>query len=615
MPFLLPAKTLHTLRQLLRRAAPRKLAYAWVLLFSFLAAATGIFQPLLFKEAVNDVVGVQVKASLDERGGETQPGGQHVWQPHRKGRVSPRTPEEAMATLRRVLFLLLILSLAGVGFNYLADMLCARLGADLERGLLQEAFAHVLRLPLPLFDRESSGTLAKQVDQVDQVSPIVVMFARTLGPELLRLVGVVAVMLYYSPLLTLISLAPLPLYLVFSHRLSQALDRNLESYYDRWQEISGRIVEVFSGIKTVKQSGAQGREAKRMAADSARAYSLSVEREGANNRFQAFEELFIQGSRVAVLFLGGWMVFKDGQTPGVIVMFVAYIDQLYAPISNLSSLSIQLREHTLSASRALALLKQPTEGVEASGTLKAGPGSMAFEKVRFGYRSGLPVLKDLSFSLEPGSVTALVGPSGSGKTTIVDLLTGLQAPWAGRIRLNGQELAGIKEDELRREVAAVSADGTVFAGTLAWNIRYQRPEASDLEVRAAARAAGLQSLLRRLPGGLNARIGTGGHGLSVGERQRLQLARVLAAKPGVLLLDEATANLDFANELLVKKALRALKGRCTLLIVAHRWSMVHWADQVLVLKQGKIIQRGTPRALSSRPGWLRQMAENGKGKR
>jgi ABC-type multidrug transport system fused ATPase/permease subunit len=609
MPLLQP-KTVQTLRELVARARPQRRAFAWVLAFSLLAATSAVIQPLLFKEAVNDVVGVQVKASLDEAVAPAGPSAQHVWAPHRKGRVSPRTTEEALRTLAKVLAALLLLSMLSTYFNYLADDLSARLGAELEQSLVHDAFAHALRLPLRLFDEESSGALAKQVDQVDQVSPIVSIVARTVLPELLRLGGVVAVMLYYSRWLTLIALAPLPLYLLFSARLSKALDRNLEAYYDRWQALSGRIVEVFSGIKTVKQAGAQDREAHRMGADAAKAYRLSVEREHANNRFLAFEELFVQGSRIAVLALGGWLVFHAEQTPGVIVMFVAYIEQLYAPISSLSSLSISLREHAQSSGRALALLRRPVTEAVSGQALAPGPGAMAFDKVRFGYRPGRAVLNGLSFQLEPGTVTALVGPSGAGKTTVVDLLTGLQEPWAGAIRLKGLPLAAIRQQDLRREVAAVSADGAVFSGTVEWNIRYQRPDIPRAQVLAAARSAGLAPLIKRLPKGLASPLGPGGHGLSVGERQRLQLARVLAARPSVLLLDEATANLDFANEMLVKQALQRLRGRCTLLIVAHRWSMVRWADRVLVLRQGKLAQQGPPRALAEKPGWLRHMAQS-----
>ncbi len=234
------------------------------------------------------------------------------------------------------------------------------------------------------------------------------------------------------------------------------------------------------------------------------------------------------------------MVFRAKLTPGTIVMFVAYIDQLYAPIANLSSVSISLREHAVSAGKAMRLLNLPLQSGGGSIGVASGPGDMVFDGVGFGYKPKQPVLHGLSFQLKPGTVTAIVGPSGAGKTTVIDLLTGLHKPQSGAIRLNGVSLDRLKEQDLRREIAAVSADGAVFSGSLEWNIRYQRPHLSRAEVLKAAKAAGLQKLIKRLPGGLHAKLGPGGHGLSVGERQRLQLARVLAARPGVLLLDEAS---------------------------------------------------------------------------
>jgi ABC-type multidrug transport system fused ATPase/permease subunit len=608
MAFFLPSQSFKTLQDLARRAAPQRASYALVLLFSLLAAATAVLAPLLYKTAINDLVGVQVKASLDENFEPDDPGALHVWEPHQPGRVAPRTPQEALHTLLQVLTALAVLGCLGIFCNYLADNLSARLGMQLEKGVVQGAYAHVLGLPLSVHDEQTSGVLAKKVDQVDQVSPVVGIFTRTLAPELIRLVGIVIIMVLHSPLLTLIAVLPLPLYLLFSSRLAALLDHNLESYYERWQQISGRMVEVFSGIKTVKQAGAQAREAARLDHATDQAYDLYIRRERANNRFQAWEEFFVQASRLLVLSLGGWLVFSAQLTPGVIVMFVAYIDQLYAPIANLSSVSISLREHAVSAGRALRLLRLPSQASGGEGRIAHGPGDMVFEDVQFGYRPKQMVLHGLSFHLKPGTVTALVGPSGAGKTTVVDLLTGLQRPKHGRILFNGAPLEKLREQDLRREIAAVSADGAVFSGSLEWNIRYQRPGLSRAEVLRAAKAAGLQKLISRLPGGLHAKLGPGGHGLSVGERQRLQLARVLAAQPGVLLLDEATANLDFANETLVKEALKKLRGRCTLLVVAHRWSMVNWADQVLVLRDGRLVQEGPPGRLRTRAGWLRRMA-------
>jgi ABC-type multidrug transport system fused ATPase/permease subunit len=232
--------------------------------------------------------------------------------------------------------------------------------------------------------------------------------------------------------------------------------------------------------------------------------------------------------------------------------------------------------------RALALITNEPTGAKKA-PIGRGPGRVEFRDISFGYTAEAMVLQDLSLVLEAGQVTALVGPSGAGKTTAVDLLLKLHTPTRGQILLDGRDIADIDTASLRRSIGVVSADGAVFRGTIAENIAYARPEATPNEIRAAAEAAGLSPAIERLPLGLASEIGEGGVGLSLGERQRVQIARALLGQPLLLVLDEATANLDYVTEADLKAGLQKLRRDRTTLVIAHRFSMVDGADRAIVL--------------------------------
>jgi ATP-binding cassette, subfamily B, bacterial len=365
--------------------------------------------------------------------------------------------------------------------------------------------------------------------------------------------------------------------------------------------------DALSGIKTVKLSGAEDREVDELKTISEEAYKDYVKRSRLANKYVFWETTLTHLSTALVLGYGGYLTLENKLTPGDVVMFVAYLDRLYSPIDSLASLWVSLQQNVASIARAFKLLNNGTE--EKSGKeLAIKKGKIEFKDVHFGYTSTVEVLKGVSFTFEPGKATALIGSSGAGKTTAIDLLMKLYEPNSGQISIDDQDLDQLDASSVRQQIGIVSTDGALFLGTLADNIRYKRRDASDKDVMKAATAAGLQTTLQRLPEGLNTIVGEYGMGLSVGERQRVQIARVLVAEPKILVMDEATANLDYATEAEVKKTVEEIRKENTVIIIAHRYSMVRDADHVIVLSAGEVIEEGSPEQLIEKGGWFTDFA-------
>ena len=571
-------------------------------LFALLATAADLIQPLIYRHAINDVTGL----AIGQWQGEPEDG-PVAKEKHQPGKIAVRTPEQTFQTLLISVVLLFITSVIGYFFSLRSDYMGAFVASRVEANLILSTFGHVLRLPLAFFGKRTSAGLAKRINQCDEVAPIIHAFSQQIAPEIVRLVGIMAIMLYQNWRLTLVSMSMLPPYLYIARKSALRMKTGLGPYYDMWENIAARIVDALSAIKTVKLSGAEGREQAVLDQQSTEAYDMYLKRIRTAQGYYIKQSLLSNMSKALVLGYGGWLVLKHQLTAGDVVMFAAYMDRLYSPIDSLNGIAVGLQQNVTSLQRAIGLLGTGTP--EAPGAvLPPGPGMVEFRDVRFGYTKEREVLKGLSFTLAPGKVTAVAGPSGAGKTTAADLLMKLFEPWSGEILIDGQPISTAGASSIRAVVGVVAADGAVFRGTLADNIRYKAPEAPIEDVMQAALAAGLGRTLERLPDGLNTEIGAGGIGLSVGERQRLQIARILVDKPRLLVLDEATANLDYATESEVRAALQRLNPRPTMLVIAHRYTMMKEADYALVLREGRVDEQGTPAELIAAGGWFAQLA-------
>jgi ABC-type multidrug transport system fused ATPase/permease subunit len=622
-----------------RLIIPYRKKFVWVVILGLLSTGASLVEPLIYRTAINDVAGLFVRqARLNaQKDLGLDPGEADSVQsmirsevpdsivhpapavlpparlpePHTLGHVAARSPRQALDTLLWAVIWLFVINLIATLLWRLAENTNTRLSCLIEQRFIQGTFAHVLRLPLSFFSRRPSAAIAKQIDQSEEVTGVVNGFSQQILPEMISLMGILAIMFWQNVALTAVALIAIPVYVLIAWHSAKKLESGLADYYSRWEEVSSRIQDGLTGIKTVKLSGSEDREVDRLQAVAGKAYKDYIKRARLSNKYVFWETMLSHLSTALVFGYGGYLTLENRLTPGDVVMFVAYLDRLYGPIDALASLWVELQQNVASIARAFRLLDNGEEEKEGRD-LQLTEGRIEFRDVRFSYTDDREVLKGVSFTLNPGRSTALIGASGAGKTTTMDLLMKLYEPSGGGIFIDGQDLHGLDASSVRAQIGMVPADGAIFRGTLADNIRYKYPAATDKEVWQAAMAAGMQSTLDRLPQGLETPVGESGIGLSVGERQRIQIARMLVAHTRIMILDEATANLDFATEEEVKKTIENIRRSTTIIIIAHRYSMVRDADQVIVLAEGKILETGSPAELLEKGGWFTRFAESSK---
>lgn len=502
----------------------------------------------------------------------------------------------------------------------------SRIGEGLIYSLRTEVFSHVLRQPIAFFTRAQTGALVSRLNSdVIGAQQAFTSVLSSVVSNVVSLVLIIVTMATLSWQLTLASLALVPFFLLPARLMGRRLAGLTHAQMGLNADLGSRMTERFNvaGALLVKLFGEPHREDREYAEQAAGVRDMGVRI--ALNRSIFFVALTLVASLATAMVygFGGLMAVSGSLTVGTLLALTALLARLYGPLTSLSNVRVDVMTALVSFERVFEVLDlQPlvTERVDAR-PIPAAPVRVELSGVAFRYPSadevslaslesvatgdrkgGGVVLRDIGFVAEPGQLVALVGPSGAGKTTITSLLARLYDPSTGSVRLNGVDLREAALESVTRTVGMVTQEAHLFHDTIRANLRYAAPEATDDELVDALKAAQVWSLVGSLPEGLDTVVGDRGHRLSGGEKQRLALARLLLKGPGLVVLDEATAHLDSESEAAVQRALdTALEGR-TAIVIAHRLSTVRGADQILVVDQGRIVERGTHRELLERGG-------------
>ena len=475
--------------------------------------------------------------------------------------------------------------------------------------LREEVEEKLHRLPLPYFDNQPRGELLSRVtNDIDNIAQSLQQTLSQLLTSLLTVVGVMVMMFVISPLLALISLIAVPLSIVVTQQIAKRSQKQFIAQWTHTGTLNAHIEEAFTGHSLVKVFGRR------------REVQASFDERNDKLFDASFRAQFVSGiimpsmmfignlTYVVVAVVGGLRVTSGAMTLGDVQAFIQYSRQFTQPLTQVASMANLLQSGVASAERVFDLLdaeEQSPEPDRSANGPENGPengtengsapprGRVAFEDVSFRYEPDKPLIDDLSLVAEPGQTVAIVGPTGAGKTTLVNLIMRFYELDAGRITLDGTDIATLRRDTLRSRIGMVLQDTWLFGGTIRDNVRYGRPDATEEEMRAAATATFVDRFVHSLPDGYDTVIDDEGSNLSAGEKQLITIARAFLTDPPLLILDEATSSVDTRTELLVQHAMAALRSNRTSFVIAHRLSTIRDADLILVMQHGRIVEQGT----------------------
>jgi len=601
-------------KRMLQRMAPERHKAIAVVVLAVCSVTLTAFGPKILGHATDLIFGGLVGRMLHQRfPGQSQSEAVRQLREHGQDKVADMvsgiqrlTNGVDFGAVGHVLLVVLVVYLAAALLSYLQGYLLNDVVQSTVLRMRSDVEDKVNRLPLSYFDKQPRGELLSRVtNDIDNVSQSLQQTMSQLLTSLLTVVAVLSMMIWISPLLALVALISVPASMFVTKTV---MGRSQGMFIDQWRrtgKLNAHIEEAFTGHALVKVFGRQHESEVTFAEQNDALYRASFGAQFVSGLIMPLMMFIGNVNYVLVAVIGGLRVASGAITLGDVQAFIQYSRQFTQPLTQVASMANLLQSGVASAERVFELLDAPEQTAEASGALAPAAdrhGEVRFEHVSFRYDPDRPLIEDLSLVAEPGQTVAIVGPTGAGKTTLVNLVMRFYEVGAGRITLDGVDIASVPRRDLRSQIGMVLQDTWLFAGTIRDNIAYGAPDATEEQILAAARATFVDRFVHSLPDGYDTLVDEDGSNLSAGERQLVTIARAFLADPALLILDEATSSVDTRTELLVQHAMAALRSDRTSFVIAHRLSTIRDADLILVMEDGAIVEQGAHEELLAAHG-------------